>query len=33
MQLTVDTSFWTRYRSDTQNPDLGDTLPQAVPRP
>ena len=31
MQLTVDTSFWTRYRSDTQNPDLGDTLPQAIP--
>jgi hypothetical protein len=31
MQLTVDTSFWTRYRSDSQNPDLGDTLPQAVP--
>jgi Ferritin-like domain len=31
MQLTVDTSFWTRYRSDSQNPDLGDTLPLAVP--
>ena len=31
MQLTVDTSFWTRYRSDSQNPDLGDTLPQAIP--
>jgi hypothetical protein len=31
MQLTVDTSFWTRYRSDSKNPDLGDTLPQAVP--
>jgi hypothetical protein len=31
MQLTVDTSYWTRYRSDSQNPDLGDTLPQAVP--
>jgi hypothetical protein len=30
-QLTVDTSFWTRYRSDPQNPDLGSTLPQAVP--
>jgi Ferritin-like domain len=30
-QLTVDTSFWTRYRSDSQNPDFGDTLPQAVP--
>ena len=31
MQLSVDTSFWTRYRSDSQNPDFGDTLPQAVP--
>jgi hypothetical protein len=31
MQLTVDTSFWTRYRSDSQNPDFGDVLPQAVP--
>ena len=31
MELSVDTSFWTRYRSDTLNPDLGDTLPQAVP--
>jgi Ferritin-like domain len=31
MQLTVDTSFWTRYRSDSQNPDFGDKLPQAVP--
>jgi Ferritin-like domain len=31
MQLTVNTSFWTRYRSDSLNPDLGDTLPQAVP--
>jgi rubrerythrin len=30
-QLTVDTSYWRRYRSDSQNPDLGDTLPQAVP--
>src|SRR4051812_20289512 len=30
-QLTVDTNFWTRYRSDSQNPDFGDTLPQAVP--
>jgi hypothetical protein len=25
MQLTVDTSWWTRYRSRTRNPDLGDT--------
>lgn len=31
MQLTVDTSFWTRYRSRSRNPDLGDTLPQAIP--
>jgi hypothetical protein len=31
-QLTVDTSFWTRYRSDSQNPDFGDTLPQAIPQ-
>jgi Ferritin-like domain len=31
MQLTINTSFWTRYRSDSQNPDFGDTLPQAVP--
>jgi hypothetical protein len=31
MQLSVDTSFWTRYRSDRLNPDLGDKLPQAVP--
>jgi hypothetical protein len=31
MQLTVDTSWWTRYRSDSLNPDFGDTLPQAIP--
>ena len=31
MRLTVDTSFWTRYRSRTQNPDFGDTFPPAVP--
>src|SRR5438105_8938220 len=31
MQLTVNTSFWTRYRSDSLNPDFGDTLPHAVP--
>src|SRR5712671_1689256 len=31
MQLTVDTSFWTRYRSENKNPDLGDTFPPAVP--
>jgi hypothetical protein len=30
-QLTVDTSFWTRYRSSTQNPDLDKVVfPQAV---
>src|SRR5437667_9080499 len=31
MQLTVDTSWWTRYRSHTKNPDLGDSFAQAVP--
>jgi hypothetical protein len=31
MQLTVDTTWYTRYRSRTLNPDLGDTLPQAIP--
>jgi hypothetical protein len=33
MQLTVDTSWWTRYRSRTKNPDLDPTFtfPQAVP--
>jgi Ferritin-like domain len=31
MQLTVDTSWWTRYRSSTKNPDFGDTFAQAVP--
>jgi hypothetical protein len=25
-QLTVDTNFWGRYRSDNRNPDLGDTF-------
>jgi hypothetical protein len=31
-QLTVDTSFWGRYRSNNKNPDLGDILfDQAVP--
>lgn len=29
-ELTIDTSFWTKYRSDTKNPDLGDTFAQAV---
>ena len=31
MQLTVDTSWWTRYRSDSQNPDLGGSFANAVP--
>jgi len=31
MQLTVDTSWWTRYRSRNKNPDLCDTFPQAIP--
>ena len=31
MELTVDTSYWTRYRSSTKNPDFGDTFPQAIP--
>jgi hypothetical protein len=31
MQLTVDTSWWTRYRSSTKNPDFGDTFAQAIP--
>jgi ferritin-like protein len=31
MQLTVDTTWYTRYRSRTQNPDFGDMLPQAIP--
>ena len=31
MELTVDTSWWTRYRSPTKNPDLGDSFAQAVP--
>src|SRR5713226_9521781 len=33
MQLTVDTSWWTRYRSPSNNPDLdaGFAFPQAVP--
>src|SRR6266446_3025527 len=30
-QLTVDTTWWTRYRSRTGNPDLGDTFAPAVP--
>src|SRR6202162_769420 len=31
MQLTVDTTWWTRYRSRTGNPDFGDTFAQAIP--
>lgn len=33
MELTLDTSWWTRYRSSTHNPDLDPTFtfPQAVP--
>jgi hypothetical protein len=33
MQLTVDTSWWTRYRSRSGNPDspFNSTFPQAVP--
>src|SRR5262249_3698666 len=33
MQLTVDTSWWTRYRSSENNPDLDPTFvfPQAIP--
>jgi hypothetical protein len=33
MELTVDTSWWTRYRSRGLNPDLdpGFTFPQAIP--
>ena len=32
-QLTLDTSWWTRYRDDSHNPDLDPTFvfPQAVP--
>jgi len=32
-QLTVDTSWWTRYRDDSHNPDLdpGFVFPQAIP--
>lgn len=33
MELTLDTSWWTRYRSDANNPDLDPTFtfPQAIP--
>jgi len=30
-QLTVDTSWWTRYRSATQNPDMGGKFENAIP--
>jgi hypothetical protein len=30
-QLTVDTTWWTRYRSAKKNPDLGGTFENAVP--
>jgi len=30
-QLTVDTSWWTRYRSANQNPDFGGKFENAVP--
>ncbi len=33
MQLSVDTTWYTRYRSRTGNPDLGDTFPQPSPTP
>lgn len=31
MQLTVSTDWWTRYRSRTGNPDLGDKFRNAIP--
>ncbi len=31
MELTVDTTWWTRYRSRTKNPDFGNSFPPAVP--
>ncbi|HEX7264444.1 MAG TPA: ferritin-like domain-containing protein [Candidatus Dormibacteraeota bacterium] len=31
MELSPDTSWWTRYRSRTGNPDLGDSFAQAIP--
>jgi hypothetical protein len=30
-QLKVDTKWWTRYRSDAQNPDFGGSFENAVP--
>jgi hypothetical protein len=31
MKLTVDTTWYTRYRSSNKNPDFGETTPPAVP--
>jgi hypothetical protein len=31
MQLTVDTSYWTRYRGRAKNPDFGDFFTSAIP--
>ena len=31
MELTVDTTWWTRYRARTKNPDLGDSFKPAIP--
>src|ERR1700731_4413013 len=30
-QLTVDTTWWTRYRSRTKNPDFGDKFAPVIP--
>lgn len=30
-QLTVETKWWQRYRSETKNPDFGDTFENAIP--
>src|ERR1700756_2067777 len=30
-QLTIDTKWWTRFRSETANPDFGGTFENAVP--
>jgi hypothetical protein len=30
MELTIDTSWFTRYRSRSKNPDLGDSFPNAI---
>ncbi|HZU14029.1 MAG TPA: ferritin-like domain-containing protein [Chloroflexota bacterium] len=31
MELVIDTSWWEKYRSDSKNPDFGDTFAPAVP--